>query len=56
MNTSTSDAPVLSTQKDAVCIITLNRPESLNAMNEALLIALKEAKSDYLVSNLAGVR
>ena len=43
INTKAAAKPVLKTQQGAVCIITLNRPESLNAMNEGLLVALKEA-------------
>ena len=39
----TVNSPVLTMQNDAVCTITLNRPECLNAMNEPLLSALKGA-------------
>ena len=39
----TVNSPVLSTQDDAICTITLNRPKCLNAMNEPLLKALKGA-------------
>ena len=38
---------VLYDVKDQVCVITLNRPESLNAVNRALKAELKEAL-DYL--------
>lgn len=41
--TKANTTPVLIEHKGAVCIITLNRPESLNALNEALLVALREA-------------
>ena len=34
---------VLTSQNDSVCTVTLNRPECLNALNEPLLGALKEA-------------
>lgn len=37
------DAPVLTTDKDRVRTITLNRPEALNACNEALYDGLTEA-------------
>jgi 2-(1,2-epoxy-1,2-dihydrophenyl)acetyl-CoA isomerase len=39
----TTSLPVLTTTSNGVCTITLNRPESLNALEQHLLIALKDA-------------
>src|SRR5688572_6651753 len=38
-----ADQPVLYTQEDAVARITLNRPEKRNALNPALIAAIKDA-------------
>ena len=41
-----TDSPLLISKKDAVCVITVNRPEKLNALNAATLDALDAAFAD----------
>ena len=41
-----TDSPLLISKKDAICVITVNRPEKLNALNAATLDALDAAFVD----------
>jgi 2-(1,2-epoxy-1,2-dihydrophenyl)acetyl-CoA isomerase len=50
----TTLSPVLSATQNGVCTITLNRPETLNALETGLLVALKQALDG--AANDAGVR
>ena len=41
--TSAPEAPVLYEERDTLAIITLNRPEKLNTLNEAVIAGIAES-------------
>lgn len=54
METQTEEDPVLLEQRDAVAVVTLNRPHVMNAMNTALAVRLAEVMDE--VAEQPGVR
>ena len=43
-----SDSPVIIEKKDRICTLTLNRPETMNAINHDLVTSLREATVDLV--------